>query len=306
MVSSPHEVMHRIFQEDPGLFARAARTIGIPFADPVSSELLPTDVTEIHPLERRVDTVLSIKTAGSEHYILAVEAQSKQDPDKLASWTYYLAYLYAKYRLPPVLAVVCQDRATARWAARHVDIGPAHWPALTLRPMVLGPNNIPVFTTPDKVAQDPSMSVLSAVVHRRDPEIKAILDAMAPALRALQDRDEDTAEKLIELTLQGLDKTPAADLWRELMAVDLSFFQSSVADELRDEGRAQGKAEGVAQGKAEAIAFLLERRGIDLSEEDRERITSCDDLDVLGRWFERAITAASVAEVFTEPGHDVF
>jgi hypothetical protein len=187
-----------------------------------------------------------------------------------------------------------------------VDIGPAHWPALTLRPMVLGPNNIPVFTTPDKVAQDPSMSVLSAVVHRRNPEIKAILDTMAPALRALQDRDEDTAEKLIELTLQGLDKTPAADLWRELMAVDLSFFQSSVADELRDEGRAQGKAEGVAQGKAEAIVFLLERRGIDLSEEDRERITFCDDLDVLGRWFERAITATSVAEVFTKSGHDVF
>lgn len=300
MVSSPHEVMHRIFQEDPGLFARTARTIGIPFADPVSSKPLPTDVTEIYPLERRIDTVLSIETAGSERYILAIEAQSKQDPDKLASWTYYLAYLYAKYKVPPVLAVVCQDRATARWAARHVDIGPAHWPALALRPMVLGPNNIPVFTTPDSVARDLPMSVLSAVVHRRDPEIKAILDAMAPALRDLQERDEDTAEKLIELTLQGLEKTPAADLWRELMAVDLSFFQSSVADELRDEGRAQG----IVQGKAETIVLLLERRGIELSGEDRERVMSCENLEVLERWFDRAITATSATEVFAEPGHD--
>jgi hypothetical protein len=95
MVSSPHEVMHRIFQEDPGLFARTARALGIPFADPVSSELLPTDVTEVYPLERRVDTVLSLRTAGSEHYILAVEAQGKQDPDKPASWTYYLRAITA-------------------------------------------------------------------------------------------------------------------------------------------------------------------------------------------------------------------
>jgi hypothetical protein len=146
------------------------------------------------------------------------------------------------------------------------------------------------------------MSVLSAVVHRRDPEIKAILDAMVPALRQLQDRDEDTAGKLIELTLQGLDKTPAADLWRELMAVDLSFFRSSVADELRDEGRALG----IAQGKAEDIALLLDRRGVELSDRDRERIMSCDDLDTLERWFERAITATSAADVFSEPEHGAF
>ncbi|MFF5725492.1 hypothetical protein [[Kitasatospora] papulosa] len=31
MVNSSHEAMHRIFQEDPGIFTRPFRTLGIPF-----------------------------------------------------------------------------------------------------------------------------------------------------------------------------------------------------------------------------------------------------------------------------------
>ncbi len=36
MVSSSHEAMHRIFQEDPGMFARTFRALNIPFSDPVA------------------------------------------------------------------------------------------------------------------------------------------------------------------------------------------------------------------------------------------------------------------------------
>jgi hypothetical protein len=308
MVSSTHEAMHRIFQQDPGLFARAARVIGAPFADTVTSSPLSTDLTENHPLERRVDTLLRINATRPDEYLLAVEAQGKKDPDKPANWNYYLAYLYAKYRIPPVLVVVCHDRSTAAWAAQQVDIGPSAWPSVTLRPLVLGPDNVPVVTTPEEVAGDLPMTVLSAVLHRKDPEIKAILETMAPVLRDLQKHDEETAEIFIELTQQGLDRSPAADLWRSLVAVDTSFFKSSLAEELRDEGRAQGlamgqaegKAKGMAEGKAEAILRLLERRGVQVPESVRADVLSRDDLDLLDTWFDRAITATSASEVFAE------
>ncbi|MGW8635725.1 hypothetical protein [Streptomyces sp. NPDC055793] len=81
-------------------------------------EPLDTDLTEIRPLERRVDSVFRVRVAGEEGgFVLAVESQGKPDPDKHQSWTYYLAHLYAKYRLPPFLLVVCKDKATASWAA---------------------------------------------------------------------------------------------------------------------------------------------------------------------------------------------
>ncbi len=40
MVSSSHEAHHRIFQKNPGLFASAFRTLGIPFPEPVAVSLI--------------------------------------------------------------------------------------------------------------------------------------------------------------------------------------------------------------------------------------------------------------------------
>ncbi|MFE7352580.1 hypothetical protein ACFU8Q_05115 [Streptomyces sp. NPDC057543] len=78
--------------------------------------------------------------------------------------------------------------------------------------------------------------------------------------------------------------------------MDLSFYKSSLSEEIRDEGRAEGRTEGLARG----ILLFLARAGIDVSDEARERITSCTDLDTLSRWLLRAPTATSVEDVFAE------
>lgn len=52
MVSSQHEAMHRLFQHDPGTFARAFRALGPPFPEPLEVLLLSTDLTEPAPVER--------------------------------------------------------------------------------------------------------------------------------------------------------------------------------------------------------------------------------------------------------------
>ncbi|MFC8389465.1 MULTISPECIES: hypothetical protein [unclassified Streptomyces] len=72
--------------------------------------------------------------------------------------------------------------------------------------------------------------------------------------------------------------------------MDLSWFQSQTAQQLRAEGR--------AEGEAKAVLVLLGHRGVEVSEENRERIAGCRDLDTLHVWFIRAITATSAAEVF--------
>ncbi|MFE0571400.1 hypothetical protein ACFW21_04460 [Streptomyces albogriseolus] len=223
-------------------------------------------------------------------FLLAVESQGRPAADKPASWAYYLSYVYAKYRIPPVLLVVCADRGTAEWAARQVDIGPRQWCSLSLRPLVLGPDDVPVIDSPDEAARDIPLTVLSAALHRRDPGADAILNALAKALKGLSADDENTATTFIELTEQGLGTTQAAELWRHLMAVDLSFFQSQTAQQLRAESRAKD------------LLLLLGHRGVEVSEEDRERIVGCGDPDVLGLWFSKALTATSTAEVFASDG----
>lgn len=78
------------------------------------------------------------------------------------------------------------------------------------------------------------------------------------------------------------------------MAVDLSFYKSSLSEEIRDEGRAEGRTEGLARG----ILLFLAQAGIDVPDEARESITGCTDLDTLSRWLLRAPTAATVEDVF--------
>ncbi|MBT2677082.1 hypothetical protein J7E95_41140 [Streptomyces sp. ISL-14] len=287
MVSSSHEAMHHIFQDYPGLFSGVSEVLGIDFAPPTSVTILPSDLTETSPVERRVDTLVRLETEDDEPLLLAIEAQGKKEPDKPASWAYYASYLLTKYRLQPVLLVVCQDRATAEWAAREVDFGPRQWPVLTLRPLVAGPHNMPVITDPAEVRKDLALATLSAITHAKNPDVGAILKAMTTVLR---DTPQAIAAPIIELISQGLGKRPAAELWRNLVAVDLSFYKSYIAEEIRDEGRIEGRAEDILDA--------LEVRGIHVPEAVRERITGCDDPDALRRWHRRAVTAPTAEEIF--------
>ncbi|MFJ7064101.1 hypothetical protein [Streptomyces sp. NPDC101115] len=297
MVSSPHEAMHRIFQHDLHLFSRLSSVLGLPLPQPVEITVLPNDLTEASPVERRVDTLLRLDSANDGSLLLAIEAQGKKDPAKPASWAYYTAFLWTKYRLPTALLVVCQDRATAQWAGRPVVSGPPHMPTLTIQPVVVGPHNMPVITDPAEARADLALTTLSAITHAGDPDIGAILKALSTALR---DVPEDVADPIIELTTQGLEKRPALELWRNLVAVDLSFYKSVISEEIRDEGRTQGRA----QGSADAILIILRQRGLDVSDDARQRITGCDDPEVLRRWVARAVTASSTEEIFADADED--
>jgi hypothetical protein len=73
------------------------------------------------------------------------------------------------------------------------------------------------------------------------------------------------------------------------VAVDLSFFRSQTAQNIRAEGRAEGRAEDVLQ--------ILDVRGIPVADEARTTISGCTDLDTIDIWFNRAITATSIDEV---------
>jgi len=74
--------------------------------------------------------------------------------------------------------------------------------------------------------------------------------------------------------------------------VDLSPYKSYIFEEFRDEGRAQRGAED--------IVLVLEARGLDVSDEVRERVTGCDDPDLLREWLTRAVTAPSAEAIFAE------
>ncbi|WP_330305882.1 MULTISPECIES: hypothetical protein [unclassified Streptomyces] len=290
MVTSAHEASHRIFQDRPEILTPVFGALGIPLPEKATVDVLTPDVTELRPLERRVDSVLRIDPSDGDTFLLAIEAQQRRDADKESSWAYYVAHLQAKYDLPVLLLVVCQDRATAKWATGPFTCGARGWIAQSTHPLVIGPDNVPVISEPRAVAENLAMTAFAALTHGRSPGTTAILEALA---RALQATDGKSAKYYYDLLEVGLGETPAGAKWRELMTF-VTYFPG------RGTVRETAYLEGKAEDRASLVLRVLEKRGIPVPAAVQERITSCTDFDTLTVWFDRAITAERAEDLFPE------
>jgi hypothetical protein len=67
---------------------------------------------------------------------------------------------------------------------------------------------------------------------------------------------------------------------------------------LSDEAYTAGYAHGLQRGRAAtAVVMVLTGRGISLTDRERKQIVACVDGDRLARWFDRALTAETAADV---------
>jgi hypothetical protein len=176
----------------------------------------------------------------------------------------------------------------------------------------LGPDNVPPVTTVAGASQDVPAAVFSALTHSRGPEAGAILEALAGALNTI---DTETAEFLAEFTEVGLGDTDGQRIWKVLMATVTYPYTSSLRSQGREEGRAEGLEEGRAEGRAEGleegraegqaksratdILRILERRGIAVDSDARQRIESCGEYEILGTWLDRSLTAEKASDLFS-------
>ncbi|MDT3724807.1 hypothetical protein ROS62_07855 [Streptomyces sp. DSM 41972] len=62
----------------------------------------------------------------------------------------------------------------------------------------------------------------------------------------------------------------------------------------------EAKSRGKAESRAESILRVLEVQGVPVSDEVRERITTCTDLDTLTTWFDRCLTVSKAEDLFSE------
>lgn len=296
MVTSAHEAAHRIFQDRPELLSPVFGILDVPLPAPAAVEVLTPDTTEIRPLERRVDSVLRVAPKAEDEegvFLLAIEAQGRRDLGKPGSWAYYLAHLGAKYDCPVLLLVTCQDASTARWAAGPFHRGPKGWrTSLSVHPLVLGPDNVPVITDPERAARDLALAAFSAMTHGNDPDITAILEALASALGRA---DGESAEYFTELLEIGLGEGPARTTWRKLMSMG-TFFPGRGT--IVEESYLKGEKTGRVAERAETILQVLARRDISVPADVRERVTSCTDLDALGSWLDRAFSVTEAEQLF--------
>ncbi|MFI9506252.1 hypothetical protein [Nocardia sp. NPDC052566] len=241
---------------------------------------------------RLADAVV-ILHEGARRLAVVVESQSDPPrPEKRRAWASYVALAHSEHCCDAVLVVIAPNRSTARSCRQTVRTG---HPGFNLNPIVVGPDSTPDPTDPDLAS--PELTVLAALtgaLDMRDPDTqREVLDT----IRTIDPDLRSTYTHFIRIA------TPA-DALRSLEDLMASTFKDEFIDSFinkgREEGRAIGRAEGRSEGEARFLIHALTKHGLAVSTEVQERITSCTDTEQLAVWFDRALTATSIEEVFND------
>ena len=79
----------------------------------------------------------------------------------------------------------------------------------------------------------------------------------------------------------------------------ISLARREGKDEGRAEGKLEGRVEGKLEGKRDTLLRLLVRAGIEITENDHERIQTCAETTLLDRWVDNVLGAKSITDVLS-------
>jgi hypothetical protein len=296
MPSYLHEVLVEMFRVRPELAAELLTGLfgqSVPVFE--QARVSSGDLTNMFPAEYRADAVVTLTVGEVPVLGVVVEVQLHEDTDKRWAWPAYVVNLYARLRCPVLLLVVSPDPVVAAWCGRPIVVG---GPGVELRPLVLGPAQVPVVTDPAAAKRQPEVTVLSAVAHGKRSGAKGVFDALVAALEGF---DQDHADLYADIVLAELPEA-VRDYLEALMdaaTIRRTYgYQSDYARRYYAEGKAEGQAEGKAEGEARAVLAFLDARGIEVPDPVREDILGCTDLDQLDTWIRRAVTANKAQDLF--------
>ena len=294
-----HNGVIEMFRANPELAPRLIEMLfHITVPSHVSVQVVESTLDQMIPVEFRADLVLELLDEnGTPVLLIVLEMQREEDPDKKYTWPVYVTVVRAKKRCQAMVLVVAPDEKVATWAAEKIDVGLG---LTTTQPLVLGPAVVPQVTDPTEAEKETELAILSAVAHGNGPNGLPVVTA---ALAALWRLDQEHAAVYFQIIFNAL-REPMQRALREL-AMERQVEGKAVfppfAQQLIDRGVREGELSGRTAEAARAVLTVLRVRGIAVLDAARERILAEKDPARLERWHERAILAATVAEVIDEP-----
>jgi hypothetical protein len=217
---------------------------------------------------------------------ILVEVQQDIDETKGRRWLLAAALLHDDREAMGDLVVITAKRHVAEWAGRVASATGRLGSELVLRPTVL---------------------LLSG-------EAEALLDEARPELAffaawGMQDRHGPDAERIVRRALDLTALLPEALRPAQVRAI-FNVLSTAMFARLKEiamhpdsfpesPGLRAWREELEARGEARALLTVLATRGIVVDEPSRARILSTADASQLERWLERAVTASSLADVFS-------
>jgi len=280
----------------------------------------------------RSDLVYTARLRGSRAPVLFVlEHQSEVDRYMAARVERYRSRLKERWRqehpkkeVPPaVVAVVLYHGKRRKWRAASLEqlqgveeeLLRDEWVRRLLEHPAYALDDLTLFGEEELLARRvPALVRLALVLLRyvRTPELNSRLRNWVSLFQQVWTSArgwEDLTSVVRYLEEVGDEATDA-----EVRGVLCSLMPQRKAEELmqtmgqrmKAEGRAEGRAEGMTEGlekglvkgRAEDVLRILAARGVRVDARSRRRVLECKDLATLDLWFDRALSATRLLDLF--------
>ena len=269
--------------EDPEIAAELVRGApGVKLPALLAVSLAPTDMSAVVPAQYLADMVVLITDAKTGKPVLAVIIEPQLRSSKTKQ--------YSGRSTSPPCAASPNARRQCWWCCALTRPRPASAASRSAP-------GTPASTGADRhrleraARRGRRQSVPDGVCrehgrhrHGHRGRRRMVLDAMASP--GVSDADR---RRMITIMLRLSDDAVRQSLEAMMKTRE---YEKTFIERIHDEG--------IAEGKAEAVLRLLDARGVSLSPEQRQRVTSSTDPAQLNLWFDRAITASTAAEVFAD------
>jgi hypothetical protein len=287
-----HEAPLELIKQHPALAVDLFRAVtGTPLAGDLDVRLGPNSLNDFEPLEFRVDSLVVVSDPVTRDPVLVIliEPQGRSDKDKTFSWPAYIALARKAANCKnAVLIVVCPDPAEAEKCRRAIPTG---HPGFDLWPIVIDPDH-----APSSEGASPYLLLFLACLPTLDMESEA---GARRVLNAIRDTGASEDERKILTTIILVRASETARRLLESLMTTMEW-KSEFVESFVEQGREQGLEQGNVQTKRQDLLKVLDLRGLRPTERQRAQVDSSTDFAQLDRWFERSLTAATAAEVFTD------
>lgn len=287
-----HDAVVEIFQNEPMIVLRLLESVGVylRFGPRISMIIADSDLSDRDAgdddrvLALFSDNVFVFKGGGVKVAVVAEVQTGRPGTSRSLSWPAYVANARARHKCDSILLVFATNTNAANGSAKAIVMGHPGW---DLMPLVSGIGKTPGL--PLDGGRFAAELVLLRIVtgelnlgtHDERMFVLAAIKSAPPARRLRYSR-----------YIRALAPARAREPLEELMR---TFPRDDFIDGMIDEGLHEG---ALRKARQLLLQLLDERFGV--PDDVRERVETCVDVAEVDTWFTRAITAASLDEIFAE------
>jgi hypothetical protein len=280
-----HEAVVEVLRNEPGLLVLLLARLGVQLPSGASPILADSNLSSRDPdLPKTLlaDNVFLFQEPGKRIAVVAeVQTAPPGHPRSLA-WPAYVTNARSIYGCDTILFVIGLTAAAVKGSSKTILTG---HPYFDLSPKVTGHGLLPGPGGRDFGSELTVLHVMTGELNlsTHDGRMFALV-----SLAYMPDERRERYTRFIRAVVPGSARKELTELMRTV-----------IKDPFMDGLLAQGEAKGEARGEARMLMRYLDSK-FDVPEGRREQITACTDMGQLEAWFDRAIIAGTLDEVFTE------